>query len=84
MKVKNNTDASQLRVNWKHVFLVGLHFVVFVCSALSQDFTTRVAVRALPQALLMIFDTAQGLGSDITIYTVTPSEARNSIILMFA
>lgn len=52
MKVKNNTDAPQLQVNWKHLFLVVLHFVFFVCSALSQDFTTPVAARALPQALV--------------------------------
>lgn len=52
MKVKNNTDAPQLHVNWRHLFLVVLHFVVFVCSALSQDFTTQVAARALPRALV--------------------------------
>ena len=52
MKVKNTTDAPQLRVNWKHLFLVVLHFVVLVCSALSQVFTTQVAARALPQALV--------------------------------
>ncbi len=51
MGVKNNTDAPQLRVNWKHLSLVVLHFVVFVCSTLSQDFTTQVAARALPQTL---------------------------------
>lgn len=53
MKVRNNTDAPQLRVNWKHLFLVVLHLVVFVVSAFSQDFTAaQVAPRALPQALL--------------------------------
>lgn len=51
MKVKNNTDAPQLHVNWKHLCLVVLHFAVFVFSAFSQDFTTQVAARALPQAL---------------------------------
>lgn len=48
MEAKKNTDAPQLYINWSHVFLVVLHFVVFVFSAISQDFTTRVAARALP------------------------------------
>ena len=54
MKVKNNTVVPQLRkVNWRHLFLVGLHLFVFVCSALSQQFVTaEVAARALPQNLL--------------------------------
>lgn len=51
MEVKNNADTPQLHINWKHLFLVVLHFVVFVLSAFSQDFTTQVAARALPQAL---------------------------------
>jgi hypothetical protein len=51
MKAKNNTGAPQLQINWKHLFLVVLHFVVFVFSAFSQDFTTQVAARALPRAL---------------------------------
>jgi hypothetical protein len=53
MKVKNNTDAPQWQVNWRHLFLVVLHLVVFVASALSQDFTNaQVAAGALPQSLL--------------------------------
>ena len=54
MKVKNNSDAPWLRkINWKHSFLVVLHLLVFVLSALSQEFvTTEVAARALPQVLL--------------------------------
>lgn len=53
MKVKNNTGAPQLQINWKHLFLVALHLVVFVFSAFSEEFiTTRDAARALPQALL--------------------------------
>jgi preprotein translocase subunit YajC len=51
MRVKNNTDAPQVQINWKHIFLVVLHFVVFVFLAFSQDFTTQVAAKALPQAL---------------------------------
>jgi hypothetical protein len=52
MKVKNNTDAPQLRTNWKHVSLVTLHIIVLLLSAISHDFRTPVlAPRALPQAL---------------------------------
>lgn len=54
MKAKNNTVAPQLiKINWRHLFLVGLHLFVFFCSALSQPLVTmEVAARALPQALL--------------------------------
>lgn len=49
MKVKNNTEAPQLRINWKHLFLVLLHLVVLLLSALSQEFiTAEVTARALP------------------------------------
>ncbi len=48
MEVKNNTDVPQLQVNWKHLFLVVLHLIVFGFSAFSQDFTTQIAARALP------------------------------------
>jgi len=49
MKVKNNTEAPQLKINWKHLFLVLLHLVVLLLSAFSQEFiTTEVAARALP------------------------------------
>jgi hypothetical protein len=58
MKVKNNTDAPWLRVgcprsriNWKHLFLVALHAIVLLASAVSQDFrVTEVTPGALPQA----------------------------------
>lgn len=59
MKKKNNTEAPQLKVNWKHFFLVVLHLVVFVLSAFSQDFRTQVAARALPQALQLTSLTPQ-------------------------
>ena len=54
MKVKNNTDAPRLRkINWKNVSLVGLHLLVLVLLALSQEFvTTEVVASALPQVLL--------------------------------
>jgi len=49
MKVKNNTEAPQLKINWKHLFLVLLHLIVLLLSALSQEFiTAEVAARALP------------------------------------
>ena len=49
MKVKNNANAPQLRINWKHLFLVGLHFIVFVLSAFSQSYTTvELTTGALP------------------------------------
>ena len=49
MKTKNNTEAPRLHVNWKHLFLVALHLVVFVFSALSDGFTTaKGAAGALP------------------------------------
>ena len=52
MAVKNNSDAHQLRTNWKHVFLVTFHTMVLLFSAFSQDFRTSGLVpRALPQAL---------------------------------
>ena len=51
MKVTKNTDAPQLTINWKHLFLVGLHVIVLVITAFSHDFrTTEVTSRALPQA----------------------------------
>ena len=49
MKVKNNTDAPQLKINWRHLFLVLLHLVVFILSAISHEFITAETVaRALP------------------------------------
>lgn len=52
MKEKNNTEAPRLKINWSHIFLVGLHLVVFVFSVVREDFiTTRETTRALPQAL---------------------------------
>jgi len=52
MKVKNNTDTPQFRLNWKHLFLVVLHIVVLILSASSHDFRVpKLASRALPQAL---------------------------------
>jgi len=49
MKVKNNTEAPQLKINWKHLVLVLLHLIVLLLSALSQEFiTAEVAARALP------------------------------------
>jgi len=49
MKVKNNTGAPQLQVNWKHLFLVVIHLFVFVWSALSEPFIiTEGAAGALP------------------------------------
>jgi hypothetical protein len=47
----NNPDRAQLKTNWKHMGLVGLHVIVVVLSALSDDFRTAdVAPTALPQA----------------------------------
>jgi hypothetical protein len=51
MEIKSKTGASQVYINWVHLFLVVLHFVVFVITVLSQDFITQVAARALPQTL---------------------------------
>ena len=52
MKGKNNTEAPRLKINWSHIFLVGLHLVVFMFSVVREDFiTTRETTRALPQAL---------------------------------
>jgi hypothetical protein len=49
MKVKNNTDAPQLKINWKHVFLVALHVLALVLSAtMHKAWTTEAASRALP------------------------------------
>ena len=54
MQIKNNTVVPQLtKINWRNLFLVGLHLFVLVGSALSQQFvTTKVTARALPQILL--------------------------------
>lgn len=51
MKVKNNTDAPCAKsVHWHHVFLVSLHLIVFILSAISQSFTIdTAATRALPK-----------------------------------
>jgi hypothetical protein len=49
---KDETTSSQTprRVNWKHVSLVFLHFVVFVLSAMSESFTMKEASPgALPE-----------------------------------
>lgn len=49
MKVKNNTDAPQLKINWRHLFLVFLHLVVFILSAVSYEFiAAEPDARALP------------------------------------
>lgn len=49
MKVTNNTDAPQLHVNWKHVFLVALHVSTLVLSLTTHKLWTAVAApRALP------------------------------------
>lgn len=49
MKVKNNTEAPRLKINWRHSSLVFLHLVVLILSALSQNFiTAEVAAGALP------------------------------------
>ena len=49
MKVKNNTDAPQLKINWRHVSLVILHTIDLLLSVFSHDFRTPVrAPRALP------------------------------------
>lgn len=49
MKVKNNTDAPQLRINWKQVFLVALHVSALVLSASTHKaWTIEAAPRALP------------------------------------
>jgi len=48
MKVTNNSDAPQLRVNWKHLFLVALHVFTLVLSlAIHQLWTLEAAPRAL-------------------------------------
>jgi len=52
MEIKNNADTPQLNINWVHLFLVVLHSIVFIWSALSADLvTTKEPARALPQAL---------------------------------
>ena len=49
MEIKNNADAPQFMINWKHLCLVALHFVVLILSALSQEFVTiEDAAGALP------------------------------------
>ena len=49
MKVKNNTDAPQLRINWKHLFLVALHLLVLILHSFNGEFVIRRdAARALP------------------------------------
>ena len=49
MEIKNNTAAPQFKIDWKHLCLVALHFVLFVLSAISQEFiTTEGVARALP------------------------------------
>lgn len=49
MKVTNNTDAPQLRVNWKHLFLVGLHVSALVLSlATHKLWTAEATSRTLP------------------------------------
>jgi len=49
MKVKNNTDAPQLRINWKGLSLVGLHVSALVLSLTMHSlWTTEAAPRALP------------------------------------
>ncbi len=50
MKVKNNTEATQLKANWRScVFLVVLHLFVFCSHAQFEGYlTVEVATRALP------------------------------------
>jgi hypothetical protein len=49
MKVINNTDAPQLRINWKHLFLVALHMSALVLSVSTHElWTAEPASRALP------------------------------------
>ena len=48
MKIKNNTDAPQLVINWKHVFLVSLHLIAFSLSIFSESFTVEMSAKALP------------------------------------
>jgi len=49
MKTKNNMDASQFHINWKHIFLTVLHLVVFLLSASSDKFiTAKGTAGALP------------------------------------
>lgn len=49
MKVKNNTETPQLRVNWKHASLVVLHVVVLVLSVVFGEIViTEEPPRALP------------------------------------
>ena len=55
MEVKNNTAAPQFKINWRHLSLVALHFVVLILSALSQEFVTME-------------DAAGALHTDKTLY----------------
>lgn len=49
MKVKNNTGAPQLFINWRHLFLVGIHLFGLVWSVLGEPIiSTEGAARALP------------------------------------
>ena len=41
MKVKNNTDAPRLKINWKHTFLVAMHLVVLIVSIFNDSFVHR-------------------------------------------
>jgi len=45
----NINNKSTRKLNWKHLFLMSLHLLVFVLSTLSQAIiTTKVAARTLP------------------------------------
>jgi len=49
MKVTNNTDAPQLKINWKHLFLAALHMSALVLSLSTHKvWTAELASRALP------------------------------------
>jgi len=48
MEVKNNTEAPQLKFNWKHAFLVAAHLFVLIVTFFSDGFTIEVTARALP------------------------------------
>jgi hypothetical protein len=49
MKVKNNSETPQLSINWKHISLVILHFVIFVFLVFDENFINKeVAAGALP------------------------------------
>jgi hypothetical protein len=53
MKNSKHSDAPQLKLNWKHIALVVVHFAVFLHFAFSGEFiTAKGTAGALPQTLL--------------------------------